>query len=175
MTVITLQSITIAPLNASMFVGSMLQYAATGHYSDGSTRDLTPVASWTSSKPKIASITSPGGVATGKAQGSTAITAAAGGFSASTTLTVNAVTLVSVSVTPSSATVSVQGTEQFTATGHYNDGSSKDITNTANWSTSAKMVASVSRTGLATGLKAGTATISAKSGMVTGSATLIVQ
>ncbi len=175
MTVITLQSLTIAPLNASVFINSTLQFAATGHYSDGSARDLTATAAWTSSKPAIASISSPGGLATGRAKGSTTIKAAVGALSASTTLMVNAAVLQSITVTPASATIAVKGTQQFTATGHYNDGTIQDLTGTTSWSASPKGVASVSA-GLATGgPKAGTATVSAKSGMVTGTATLTVQ
>jgi uncharacterized protein YjdB len=175
MTVITLQSLTIAPLNSSVFVGSTLQFSATGHYSDGSTRDVTPIATWTSSKPVIATITSPGGLATGKAKGSATIKAAVGTFSAATTVMVNAVVLQSITVTPMSATIAVKGTQQFTATGHYNDGTMQDLTSTASWSASPKGVASVNSMGLATGLKTGTATITAKFGMVNGMATLTVQ
>jgi uncharacterized protein YjdB len=175
MTVITLQSVTVSPLNPSTFVGSPLQFSATGHYSDGSAHDLTSVAVWSSSKPSIATITSPGGMVTGVAKGSTNIKAAVGAFSASTTLTVNAVALVSITVTPSTATIAVHGTQQFTATGNYNNGTMQNLTSTATWSSPSKGAVSVSSTGLATGLKAGTATISAKSGMVTGSAKLTVQ
>ena len=176
MTVITLQSVTLAPQNGSVFVGLTLQYTATGHYSDGSAKDLTATATWTSSKPTIATITSPGGLATAKAKGSTTIKATAGGHSASTTLTVIAVTLVSISVTPSTATIPVRGTQQFAATATYSDGTVKDVTSTASWSSSAKIVASVNMSGLATaGSKTGTATITAKSGMASGSATLTVQ
>ena len=175
MTVISLQSITISPLNPSTFVGSTLQYNATGHYSDGSSRDLTSSATWISSKTSIATITSPGGLARGVAKGSTNIKAQVGAFSASTTLTVNAVSLVSITVTPSTATIAVKGTQQFTATGTYNNGTVQDLTITAAWSSSPKGVASISNTGLVTGLKSGTATISAKSGMVTSSAKVTVQ
>jgi uncharacterized protein YjdB len=174
MTVITLQSLTISPVNPSIFVGATQQFTATGHYSDGSTRDLTSIAAWTSSKTSVATITSPGGLATGIAKGSTTIRAAAGGFSASTTLTVNAVTLLSITVSPPTASILVGQTQQFTATGNYNDGTTQDLTKTVSWSSSTKQVASISSTGLATGLKAGTATISAKSGKTTGSATLTV-
>ena len=59
-TVPTLQSLTIGPLSPSIFVGSTLQFTATGHYSDGSTRDLSSAAAWTSSRLAVATITSPG-------------------------------------------------------------------------------------------------------------------
>src|SRR5205807_7222853 len=46
--------------------------------------------------------------------------------------------LLSVSVSPSSATIGVGQEKQFTATGSYNDGSQKNITGSANWSSSNK-------------------------------------
>ena len=172
---IALQSLTISPLSPSIFVGSTLQFTATGHYSDGSTRDLTSAAAWTSSKLSVATITSPGGLATGLAKGFTTIRAATGGLSASTTLTISAVTLQSITVTPATATISVGETQQFSATGNYSNGNTSDLTNAVTWSSSPKPVASISGSGLATGLKAGTATIAAKSGGISGSATLTVR
>jgi hypothetical protein len=175
LTSVTLQSLTISPLNSGIFVGSTLQFAATGHYSDGSTRDLTSTAAWISSKVSVATITSPGGLASGLAKGFTTIKAAAGGFSASTTLTVSAVALQSITVTPATAAISVGGSQQFRATGTYNNGSTTDLTNSVTWSSSPKPVASISSSGLATGLRTGTATITAKSSGVSGSATLTVR
>ena len=104
-TVPTLQSLTIGPLSPSIFVGSTLQFTATGHYSDGSTRDLSSAAAWTSSRLAVATITSPGGLATGLAKGSTTIRAATEGLSASTALTISAVTLQSITVTPATGTI----------------------------------------------------------------------
>jgi Bacterial Ig-like domain (group 2) len=170
-----LQSLTISPPAPSIFVGSTLQFTAIGHYSDGSTQDLTTAAAWTSSKAPVATITSPGGLATGLAKGFTTIKAATGGLSASTTLTVSAVTLQSITVTPATATISVGGTQQFRAIGNYSNGSTSDLTNAITWSSSPKPVASISGSGLATGLKAGTATMTAKSGGISGSASLTVR
>ena len=169
------QSLTISPLSPSIFVGSTRQFSATGHYSDGSTRDLTSTAAWTSSKTSVATIASPGGLATGLAKGFTTIKATSGGFSASTTLTVGAVTLQSITITPPTATISMGATQQFSATGNYSNGSPSDLTNSVTWSSSPKPVASISSRGLATGLKAGTATITAKSGGINKSATLTVR
>jgi hypothetical protein len=45
-------------------------------------------------------------------------------------------TLQSVSVAPSTASVPVAGTQPFTATGHYSDGSTTNLTSTATWSAS---------------------------------------
>jgi hypothetical protein len=181
MKVATLQSLTIAPLSLTIFAGYTFQFTATGHYSDGSVMDLTTSAQWTSSKPLTASISSVG-LAQGLNNGATTIAAAYHSFSASTTLAVNAVLLQSITVSPASVTIPPFGKQQFTATGHYNDGSSKDLTNAASWSLAPKWLGVISSTGLATGsgpaaglgFPGGTGTTNAKFQGVVGSATLTV-
>jgi hypothetical protein len=68
--------------------------------------------------------------------------------------------------------------QQFTATGKYSDGTSQNLTTVATWSSSNAAVAAVSNAagsqGLATALAAGTTTITAKSGSVSGSAAMNV-
>ena len=79
------------PTNASIPVGQRQQFTATGTYSDGSKKDLTSSATWTSSAPSVATI-SGGGLATAIAAGSTSIKATSGSVSGSTGLTVTAQT-----------------------------------------------------------------------------------
>ena len=64
--------------------------------------------------------------------------------------------------------------QQFTATGQFSDGSSRVLTTSLTWSTSDASVASISNTGLANALVAGVVTITAKSGTISGTATLNV-
>ena len=54
-------------------------------------------------------------------------------------------TLTSVAVTPTSASLIEGQTQQLALTGTYNDGSTKDLTGSATWTTSASGVATVSR------------------------------
>ena len=78
----TLQSISISPSNATLSIGAKLQYTATGHYSDGSTQNLTTSATWSSTNTGVATVSNTAGsqgVATGVATGSTTITATAQG------------------------------------------------------------------------------------------------
>ena len=81
-------------------------------------------------------------------------------------------TLVSIQVAPATPSITVKGTQQFTATGTYSDGSTKTLS--ANWLSSAGSVATINVSGLATAVSAGTTTISASSGSVTGTTTLTV-
>ncbi|HVH11613.1 MAG TPA: Ig-like domain-containing protein, partial [Longimicrobium sp.] len=79
----------------------------------------------------------------------------------------------SVVVSPSSATVAVGGTQQFTATVTDLHGNVVP-TPTVTWSSSAPAVATVDGTGLATGVSTGSSTITATSGGASGTATLTV-
>jgi acid phosphatase type 7 len=74
-----------------------------------------------------------------------------------------------VTVTPSSATIAVQGTVQLTATA-----SPPKSASSFTWSTSNAAVATVSTSGLVSGVAAGTATIQATSSGVSGSSTITV-
>ena len=86
--------------------------------------------------------------------------------------------LSSIALTPASSSTAVGGTQQFTATGTYTDGSTNNLTASATWSSSSASIATVSNTsgsqGLATAVARGTATISAISNFIKGSATLTV-
>ena len=150
---------TVTPSAPSLFIGDTQQFKATGTFSDGSTSDLTATVTWSSSNAQVATITS-GGLATVKASGSATITAASGTLSNSTTLKASA-KLVSVTVTPASASIPLGLTQPFKATGAYNDGSSNDVTSSATWSSSSTAVATVNAAGLAASVAAGSATITA--------------
>ena len=84
-------------------------------------------------------------------------------------------TLSTLTVGPSTPTIVQGSTLQMTATGTFNDGSIKTLTNSAFWSTSDSTIASVGTTGLVTGVAPGTATITAESGTTVGSTTVTIQ
>ena len=81
--------------------------------------------------------------------------------------------LVSIAVSPSSASVGLGATEQFSAMGTYSDHTTQNLTLSATWSSSSSAIATVS-TGLASTLAQGTAYISAASGTITGAGKLTV-
>jgi hypothetical protein len=178
-----LQSIEVLPANPSIPNGTSLQLAAAGHFDDGSTQDLTSQVAWTSSctTVSVGDATGSKGLAASNALGAdtSTITATLGAISGFTTLTVKDVTLASVSVSPATATIRVAKAQQFTATGAFSDGSTHDMTGEVTWQSSSTSVATISSRGSATGVFAGTATISATSsallGSVSGDAQLTVQ
>jgi hypothetical protein len=62
--------------------------------------------------------------------GATTVTATSGSISGSTTLTVTPAALLSIAVAPGSASIPLGATQQFSATGTYSDGTTKDLSST---------------------------------------------
>ena len=84
------------------------------------------------------------------------------------------VTLTSIAVTPANPSIARNTNLQCTATGAYSDGTFQNITSSVHWSSGAASVATVNAAGLASGVAAGSATITAASGALSGSTTLFV-
>lgn len=168
-----LTSISVAPAASSIPVNTSQQFAATGAYSDGSSRDLTALVTWGSSATNVATI-DVNGLASGVAAGTTTISATLGAVSGSTSLTVNAPTIVSITVSPDGLTLGTGIKQQYTATATYNDGSSQDLASGVTWSSSDNTVASIDNNGLATTIAQGTVTITATAGSFSDTATLTV-
>lgn len=83
--------------------------------------------------------------------------------------------LMSIAVTPTGASIGIQATQQFTAMGIYSDSSRQNLTNSATWTSSDTSKATITTKGLATGVAAGSTTITATSGGVNGSTSLSVR
>ena len=185
----TLQSIELTPASPFMALGTSLQFTATGNYSDGTTQDLTRVATWRSSNRAVATISnsqSSRGMARSVSQGTTEITATWGTMSNAVpvTLTVAAATLNSITVTPASATLYLGGRLQYTAAASYTTtvgavDFTQDLTTQATWRSSDRSIASISNStgskGLASSVRSGgPVTISAGYGGKSGSAQLTI-
>ena len=170
----TLTSISISPATANISMGATQQFTATAKYNDGSTANVSSTVTWSVNSSSIATINATG-LATGKASGSVNVTASLSGMSGSATLQVQASTktVTAISVAPKTASVNVGAQQSFTATATYSDGSSGAISSVT-WSSSAPSIATVTAGGIATGVSAGSTTITAASGAVTGTATLTV-
>lgn len=81
--------------------------------------------------------------------------------------------LTSITVGPQ-ASIQTNGTVQMQAVGTYNDGTQKKLTSGVFWSSSATTIATISATGLVTGVGIGQSTIGGASGAVNGSTTVTV-
>jgi trimeric autotransporter adhesin len=138
-TAAVLRSLAITPPTASIALGLPQQFLATGNYTDSTTQNVTNAVTWSSSTASVATISNaPGsaGLASTAGTGSTTITATdpTTGVTASASLTVTSAVLVSISITPPSATIANGLTQQFTATGTYSDGSTQNLTSVDSWS-----------------------------------------
>jgi uncharacterized protein YjdB len=161
----TLVSIAVTPSTPGIAPATTLKFYATGTYSDGSAKDVTSTVTWTSSNTTVATIIATGttaGLATGVAVGSTTITATLGAVSGNTTMQVAVpATLLSITLTPTTPTTVTGATLQFTVTGNYSDGTIKDVTSSAAWTSSNTSVATINASGLATPVAAGSTTVTA--------------
>lgn len=83
-------------------------------------------------------------------------------------------TVSSIQVSPNSMSIGMGAQQQFHATAHLSDGSSQDVTSSAQWSSSDSNIANVSAGGVATGSASGTVTIKAQSGSLSSNATLTI-
>jgi len=167
----TVTAVSVTPGTASIAVGATQQFSATATYSDGTTSAVTSGVTWSTSATSIATINATG-LATAASAGQTTVTATYQGKSGSAQLTATIATVMSVAVTPSSASVPVGGTQQFTATATYSDGTTSNVSSTAAWSSSNTAVATVNAVGLATAVANGQATLTATYQGKSGSATL---
>ena len=126
---------------------------------------------WTSSAAAVATV-SGSGLVTGLQNGTTTVTATASGLSASAAITVQQEAGI-VIVTPGSESVFAGATVQFAAA--VADANGNEMPEqTASWATSDQAVATVDQTGLAMGVAAGSATITATNGSASGTASLTV-
>jgi Bacterial Ig-like domain (group 2)/Immunoglobulin domain len=170
----TLQSIDVTSASASVAQGLSVQFAATGTYSDNGTRNITSAVTWSSSNTDVAGIDA-SGLATAMAPGAVTISATYAGVTGDNVLTVTDPILVSLAVTPATASIVQGATQQFTATGTLSDHSTPDLTTQAAWSSSDASRATIADTGLASsGPNTGSATITASYGGRSGAAQLAV-
>ncbi len=178
---IALLSITITPANPTVAIGTQQALTATAVYSDNSARNVTSEAIWASSQEAVATVSNVvgmHGLATSVAQGMTNITASLAGMIGSTTVTVTAATLDSITVEPAAPSVPAGLSQAFTAVARFSDGSAQDLTGQVVWSSSTPAVASISNAnadmGMAKALAMGTTTIAAAFGGKLGSTEMTV-
>jgi 6-phosphogluconolactonase (cycloisomerase 2 family) len=161
----------VSPATATIAKGGTEHFVATGIFTDKSRHALASVT-WTALPAGIAGISSKG-VATGQMAGEATVTATVGSIRATAALTVTPARLVSIAVSPQSATVAAGLTSQFTATGTYSDGTKKPLSDLT-WSTSNSYDATSNSQGLVTTFHAGTLMVTAALGTIQGTAKLIV-
>ena len=113
----TLSTIAVTPGDPSIVSGGTQQLTATGILTDNSTQNLTSSVTWVSTTPSVATVNSSGGV-TAATAGTTTIQATSGTITGSTVVTVTPAQTpdFSVSITPSTRSVTIGNTTTYTAT-----------------------------------------------------------
>ena len=172
----TVASVTVSPSSGSGNVGDAAQFTATVLDSRGNVLTGKTVT-WSSSNTAVVTVTS-SGYATAVGAGSAAVVATCDGKSGQAQITVNGSTpnpapVATVSVSPATASIAVGATQAFTVV--LKDAQGNVLTGrSVTWSSSAPTIAILSVTGVATGLLAGSSTITATSEGQSGTATLTV-
>lgn len=168
-------SVAVTPATPSIAKGTTQAFVATASYSDGSSRDVTVGAAWTTATPAVATVNAATGVAAGVNTGTSVISAAFSGKSGSATLTVTPATLVSIALAPLTPSINTGAAQKFTVTGTFTDNTTTDITANSTFVSGTPAVATINASGLALGVSAGTSLITATSAGATASTTLTVK
>jgi uncharacterized protein YjdB len=172
-----LTSVQVTPATATVAQQTGVLFRALGTFADGSTQDLTGSAVWTSSPASVATVGNAAGekgLAKGLTPGTATITALFAGEVGAATLTVTNATMTSLIITPASTDIPLGSSQQFTATGNFNDGTTQNLTTQVAWTSSSVHVATMGANGVATTAGVGTTTITATMNGVTGTAVLTV-
>ncbi|GAC1574666.1 MAG: hypothetical protein NVS3B20_06280 [Polyangiales bacterium] len=174
-------AIVINPAVRTSPVGDKFTYSAQAIYSDGTSNTVTGLATWLSSNASIAQVSNAfgsKGQTTCLSLGAVTITATYGGVTGSASLTVSSATLTAIQVAPLTTSVAVGVPVIERADAIYSDGTSIDVTGFSTFTSTDPSVASVSDApgskGRATTIKAGSTSIHAVYGGLTGSASLTV-
>lgn len=168
-------SVTVRPATATLTPGGTVLLGAI--LLDSAQNVLTGRSvAWLSSAPQVASVDSMSGAVTAYAPGSATITATSEGKSGTAQITVNApppVPVATVTVSPSTVAIVVGASTTLSALTR--DASNNVLTGrTVSWVSSNTQIATVSASGVVTGVAQGTATITATSETQSGSATVTV-
>lgn len=139
-------------------IGATRQLDLTARLRDGTTRQVTAEAAWSSSDPSVATVSAGQVIALGPGQ--TVITAEYGGRSIQTSVTISGTTMPVASLTLSGdvGSIVIGQSIQLQATARFTDGSSRLVTNEATWRSSDSAVATVNL-GRVTGMARGSTTI----------------
>ena len=177
----SLTSITIQPVGPLVAKGTTVQLAAQGHFSNGTVQDLTTQVSWSSGNTGIAQVSNTSGtigLVTGVAIGNTPIAATFNAIHGSTTVTVTAAALTSISLTVPDASIGIGTSTQLTTTCNFSDGTTQDCTNQTSCTSGNTGIVQVSDASptqkLVTGNGVGSTSVSCTFAGVQGSATVTV-
>jgi len=144
---------------AQIVRGTSAAIVATAISSDGSRHDATPMVSWTSTSFLTASIS--GGKLFGVGVGTATIQASLGEVSATTDIEILPVALQALTLDADAESAPAGALVAWRVNGHYNDGSTVDLTSSATWQTSDASIVTVDEPGQIHTVSTGMALITA--------------
>jgi uncharacterized protein YjdB/alpha-tubulin suppressor-like RCC1 family protein len=168
---ISVGSVLVSGASTTVIVGQTLQLTAEVHSEDNAVLTDRPVA-WSANPSSVATVSTTGLVTT-LVTGSVTVTATAGGVSGIYNITVVPIPVATVEVTPATPTVIVGATQQLTATPKSGTGAAL-TDRVVTWVSATPATATVSATGLVTGVAVGSVVITATSETIDGTATVTV-
>ena len=146
-------SVAITPSSLSLLVGASQSLTASAADASGTPLTGRPVA-WSSGNPAVATVSAQG-VVTAVTAGTATINALVEGRTAAATVTVSAVPVVSVSVSPTSANLTIGDVQQLTASAF--DASNNPLTGrVVTWSSANPAIATITAQGAVTAVAPGT-------------------
>jgi len=170
-TFVPVASVTVTPASASVQVGQTVQLTATPRDANGNALSGRAVT-WSSTNTTVATVSGTG-LVRGATAGSATITATSEGQSGTSAVTVTVAPVATVTVSPAAAAIQPGQTVQLTAT--TKDANGNILTGrTVTWVSNSNAAATVSSSGLVTGVATGTALITATSEGKSGGAAIAV-
>ena len=172
----------VEPTSSSIATGSAEQHTATAFYADGTQKDVTRLVTWSTvtTSPQEAAphgeihdravvrprdsnsvSVSPTGVDTAGDPGMASVSASMGSMQSDSVVIVTAATPLSLSITASKQLFPVGASQPIQLTGVFSDGSTQDLSLTANWNSSNASIATIDATGVAIGVAPGPVVFSA--------------
>jgi len=156
--------ITVSPANAVVATGAEVQYQAEATLSDSSRQDVTDRVTWASSRTDVARFLRTSTDVEAVGPGVTEISATLNNVTGATTLTVTGQAALRLEIAPINATFRRHTSLPLTVNATYPDGSVKDVTSVASYTSSVPENAPVSDFGSVFGQFPGKAVITARLG-----------
>ncbi len=148
---------------STLAAGTKAQLTAVASYSDGSSQNITPLVSWSSSDSDVATVSTSGEV-TAVSPGTAVITGSFAGQISTLTVTVTAATVSAIQISTPLTSLALGTNGQLKALATYSDDTLVDVTGQINWSSSAPALVSVDANGQIKALAVGSAVISGSLG-----------
>lgn len=171
-----LTSIDITPITSVISNGFSQIYTAVAHYSDGSINNVTNQVIWSTSDLSIAN--SNNSIIQSLQTGNVTVSANIGNVLGFASLTINSAVLQSITIDQLNVSIA-NGTQfEFTATGHYSDSSTQNLTNDVTWTSSSPQISTIQNStesrGVSRGVSEGLSLITASYSGISNSTNLTV-